>query len=223
MPSKNKKRFWTPARLAATCVVLALIAAFGAASCNMSQPDGSSGANANAPKGTSPSVTVSRGTAATAPAQPAAPVPLPAGLSDKTLSLIDGKSLKLSNYSGKVLVINVWATWCGPCRAEMPDLVKLSHEYKDKGVEVIGLATQNNDPDIDAVRDFARQMNVDYKIVYDDGSFAAPLLQAVRARGVIPQSFVISRDGRILRHFEGYSPVTTPGKMREAVDQALKE
>lgn len=150
-------------------------------------------------------------------------ISLPAELRNASLQTVDGKSLKLSDYSNKVVIVNLWATWCGPCRVEMPELVKLSKEYKARGLEVIGLTTQQNDPSVANIKSFARSQNVDYDIVWDDGSFAGPLVEAVHGRGVIPQSFLISRDGKVLMHFEGFSPTLTPTQMRRAVEAALSD
>jgi len=73
------------------------------------------------------------------------------------------------------------------------------------------------------VKEFIKKQNVDYKILWDDGSLAQPLVQIVGGRSVVPQSFVISRDGRIVKHFQGYSPLSTPALMRQAVEEALSE
>jgi thiol-disulfide isomerase/thioredoxin len=208
--------------------MLALLATIGVSSCT--QPENVSTTNApgsnTAPvKGQPPTVNSS-----TAPANTAAPpsnagavpsIPLPPALLDTPLTTIDGKTLKLSDYNGKVVVINMWATWCGPCRIETPELVKMSQEYKARGVEFIGLTTKGNDPDVEPIKQFVREEQVPYKTVWDDGRFAGPLTQAVRARAVIPQSFVISTTGSILKHFEGFNQVDTPRKLREAIEQAL--
>jgi thiol-disulfide isomerase/thioredoxin len=138
------------------------------------------------------------------------------------LTTIDGQSLKLSDYKGKVIIINLWASWCGPCRIETPELVRMSQEYKARGVEFVGLTTRQNDPDLEPIKDFVREQQVTYKTVYDDGTFAGPLSQTVRARAVIPQSYVISRDGNILKHFEGFNAEQTPRLMRQAIEQALE-
>jgi thiol-disulfide isomerase/thioredoxin len=216
------KSFWTTPRLALTFVVLALLAAFGVSSCSNSAPNGTTG-NANAPaanvaSSTKPTVTVNR----TAPAA-MVPVALPASLLEMNLTDIEGKSLKLSDYAGKVLIVNMWATWCGPCQMETPELVQLHKDYKGKGLEVIGLATAQNDPDLDAVKEFVKKQKVDYKVVYDDGSLASQLAQMAHARGVIPLSFIISRDGHLIDHLEGYSPIATPPKLRSVIDKALSE
>ena len=89
---------------------------------------------------------------------------------------------------------------------------------------VLGLATSYNERnDQSHVKEYVRAQNVPYKIIWDDGTLAAPLVQMVGAQSVIPQSFVISRDGRIVKHFQGFSPLSTPQLMRAAVEEALNE
>jgi len=106
----------------------------------------------------------------------------------------------------------------------MPELVKMSNDYKSRGLVVLGLATtynERNDPV--HVKDYIRSQNVSYKIVWDNGTLAAPLVDLVSGASVIPQSFVISRDGRIVRHFQGFNPFSTPQLMRQAIEDALNE
>jgi peroxiredoxin len=156
------------------------------------------------------------------PVKPTGPIALPSDLRDATVKTLEGSSLKLSDYDDKVVVLNIWATWCGPCRLEMPDLVKLNKEYKSRGLVVLGLATtynERNDPE--HVKEFIKNQKVDYKILWDDGTLAQTLVQIVGGRGVIPQSFVISRDGRIVKHFQGFNALSTPTLMRQAVEEAL--
>jgi glutathione peroxidase-family protein len=211
----NSQRFWTPSRLAITFVGVALVAALGFASC-ISNDETSNTATRTESARTKPSLPP-------LPANMEPPV-VPQDLRDTKVETLDGESLSLSDYANKVLVVNIWATWCGPCRMEMPELVKINNEYKSRGLVVLGLATtynEHNDPV--HVKDYVRSQNVTYKIVWDNGSLAAPLVQLVNAAQVIPQSFVISRDGHIVRHFQGFSPVSTPQLMREAIEEALND
>ena len=155
---------------------------------------------------------------------PTGPVTLSQEIRETKVKTLDGGSLKLSDYDNKVVVVNIWATWCGPCRKEMPDLVKLNQEYKSRGLVVLGLATTYNErDDPEQVKKFIKAQNVDYKILWDDGTLAGPLVQAMNGRSVIPQSFVISRDGRIVKHFSGFNPLSTPTLMRQAVEEALND
>lgn len=213
--STANNSFWTPGRIAITLIALALIVWYGIAEWSS--------------KGTQTAgVTVAKTDPKTAPAITAAPAPLVVPLSDElrntALKTLDGRSLKLSDFADKVVVLNIWATWCGPCRQEMPELVKVSNDYKDRGVVVLGLATTYNEHDDQQhVKDYIKAQNVPYQIIWDDGTLAEPLVEAVQGRSVIPQSFVISRDGRIVKHFEGFRPYSDPLSMRQAIEEALND
>ena len=153
-----------------------------------------------------------------------ASVPLSESIRETKVKTIDGGSIRLADFKNKVVVVNLWATWCGPCRMEMPDLVKLNNEYKSRGLVVLGVATTYNERDnLDGVKEFVKAQKVDYKVLWDDGTLAQPLVQSVNGRNSIPQSFVISRDGKITKHFTGFSPVSTPTLMRQAVEDALAD
>ena len=211
----STRGFWTTGRALLTLIVAAAIAVLGLSSCNSNEV-----ATNNAPA--SRAVNAPPNAAPNAP--PAAFVSLPQGVRDTKLQTLDGDALKLSDYNDKVLVVNIWATWCGPCRQEMPELVKMSNEYKARGLVVLGLATTYNEQnDAQHVKEYIRIQKIPYKIIWDDGTLATPLAQAVQARPVIPQSFVISRDGRIVKHFQGFSALSTPQLMRQAIEDALNE
>jgi len=214
--SPASKSLLTPGRIALTLVALSLLGAFGLSSCNSNEV-GTSNAPANR-------VTVNTAPNTVNNAPPVAFVALPQGVRDAKLQTLDGESVKLSDYNDKVLVVNIWATWCGPCRQEMPELVKMSNEYKSRGLVVLGLATTYNEQnDVQHVKDYINTQKIPYKIIWDDGTLATPLAQAVQARPVIPQSFVISRDGRIVKHFQGFSALSTPQLMRQAIEDALND
>lgn len=215
-----RKNFWTAGRIAVSLVALSALGALWLSSCNSNETaPPTNTVSTSATPVNSPGSTPLRNNPA-----PGAFVALPAGVRDTKLQSLDGDSFKLSDYKDKVLVVNIWATWCGPCRQEMPELVKMSNEYKARGLVVLGLATtynEQNDPV--HVKEYIRTQKVPYRIIWDDGTLAQPLLQAVQARAVIPQSFVISRDGRIVKHFQGFSPLSTPQLMRQAIEDALNE
>ena len=210
--------FWP----AVAIFLISTSASFGLAGCSSGDQTSGSGsgvassspaANTNPARSTAPSRIV-----------PAGPVTLSQEIRDTKVKTLDGGSLKLSDYDNKVVVVNIWATWCGPCRQEMPDLVKLNQEYKSRGLVVLGLATTYNErDDPEKVKQFIKTQNVDYKILWDDGALAGPLVQSVNGRSVIPQSFVISRDGKIVKHFSGFNALSTPTLMRQAVEEALND
>jgi thiol-disulfide isomerase/thioredoxin len=208
MSKNNRKQnhYLTPARIALTVVVLSLIAAFGVSSCNSTDGIGKPGP-------------ISINPAKPAPAAPGAMVTLPALVLNTELKAINGPPIKLSDYAGKVLVVNLWATWCGPCRMEIPELVKLHTEYQAKGLEVVGLSTENPEASAEGVRRFAQEFKMDYPVGWATRDVAIALMQG---RDAIPQSFVISRDGRILKRFVGFSAAATPQQLRDVIEEALK-
>jgi thiol-disulfide isomerase/thioredoxin len=193
----NKVKFWTPLRLVCTVISFGLLAAFGVSSCNSNDPP-SNPASANRPRFNTLSQPVldaeNRGT--------------------------NGAPIKLGDYSGKVLLVNLWATWCGPCRMETPELVKLNKEFKDRGVEMIGLSTEDPDASAQSVHEFVREYKVDYQIGWAKREVALALMQG---KTNIPQSFIIARDGRILKRFIGFNPQSTPAQLKQALEQALVE
>jgi len=206
-----RKPLWTPARLAFTTVVLFLVAAFGIASCSSGDerratPPVAPKASSNAP--------------ASRPPAPALLTTLPPSVADAELQAVSGKPIKLSSYAGQVLVVNLWATWCGPCRAEIPELVKLHKEFRSKGLEVVGLSTEDPDTSAEKVRNFVGDFEITYRVGWATNEVALTLMQG---RDSIPQSFVISRDGQIVKRFIGFNPTSTPPQMREAIEQALAQ
>jgi thiol-disulfide isomerase/thioredoxin len=155
--------------------------------------------------------------------QPAAPVnvpPLAASVLNTDLKDLSGKTFKLSDYAGKVVVVNLWATWCGPCRTEIPELIKLSDEYKSRGVELIGLTNEDPTDSEALVKDFVAKQKITYRIGWGDRNLEVGLMQG-DVKNVIPQSFVITGDGRVIKHFVGFNPETTPKNLRQAVELAI--
>jgi thiol-disulfide isomerase/thioredoxin len=212
----DPKSFWTPGRVVLTLAGAVLIGALGLSSCNSTETTPTSNAPANRVTNAPPKNV--------APAAPPAVVTLPTAVRDTKLQTLDGDSLKLSEFADKVVVLNLWATWCNPCRQEMPELVKMSNEYKSRGLVVLGVATTYNEQrGQDFVKEFVRANSIPYKIIWDDGTLAGPLVEAVSGKSVIPQSFVIARDGRIVKHFTGFNAYSTPQLMRQAVEDALND
>ena len=191
------KNLWTTRRIIFTLIVLMLVALFVGSSCNSNDR-----------------TTTTTTTTTTDSVYP----PLPPVVLETELRAASGSPIKLSDYSGKVLLVNLWATWCGPCRLETPELVKLHKEYQARGVEMVGLSTENPDASAQRVVDFVKAFNVDYHVGWATPEVALTLMQG---RDAIPQSFIITREGRILKRFIGFSPATTPPQLRQALEDAL--
>ncbi|MDQ1593136.1 MAG: hypothetical protein QOG71_3763 [Pyrinomonadaceae bacterium] len=212
-----EKKIWTRARLLSAALVFSLLAVALSASCNPtdSSRDGS--------KATPPDATPSA--ANTTPRQPnqppqsaqSAPTPLPAELVDATLTTLDGKSLKLSDLKGKVVVLNLWATWCGPCRREIPDFIKIQEEYAGRGLEVLGVTSEDERNTAESVNQFVKEFEINYKVVWVDAkgweAFLAP-------RYSIPQTYVLGPDGNVIQKFVGYSPQVAT-MVRDIADRTL--
>ena len=208
--AESQKPLWTPARLALTVVVLSLFATVGVSSCNSSDEPRTA-----IPSATStPTASVVR----SAPAPPVVLTTLPANVLDSELKALTGAPIKLSNYDGKVLLVNLWATWCTPCRVETPELVNLYKENRGRGLEIVGLSTENPEASAEKVRQFVQDYDVNYRIGWATPEVALTLMQG---RDAIPQSFVIGRDGRVIKRFVGFNPSSTPPLLKQAIEEAL--
>lgn len=212
--TNTQKSLWTPARIAFTLVVLSLLAAFGVSSCSSSDEKRTNPPAVVTNNSRNPNAPAARN------APPALMTTLPAAVADAEMRAVSGSPIKLSNYAGKVLIVNLWATWCGPCRQETPELVKLHKEFRSQGLEVVGLSTEDPDDSAEKVREFVHNYNVDYRVGWSGQQVAIALMQG---RDAIPQSFVIARDGRVLKRFVGFNRLVTPDQIREAVQEALND
>lgn len=114
-----------------------------------------------------------------------------------SLKDLKGKRARLSDYKGKVVLVNFWATWCAPCRAEMPDLVRWQNEYKDQGLQIIGI-TYPPYRTIQ-VREAARRLKINYPILFGTDEVAA----LYDAGEVLPFTVIIDRDGNIRDRIKG--------------------
>ncbi len=112
----------------------------------------------------------------------------------------EGKQVSFAEYSkGKPVLVNFWATWCGPCIAETPDLVALSDEYKSRGALVIGISTDRDDDALNLVSEFTKEKNVTYPIVIDNGE----LEEAFGGVRGYPTSFYIDKNGKVVKKLLG--------------------
>lgn len=115
---------------------------------------------------------------------------------DFTLTDINGQPLRLSDYKGKVVLLDFWATWCAPCRSEIPKFVEWQKQYGPKGLQVIGISM---DDDAKPVPAFMQQFGINYPVAVGDAKLAD------QYGGVLglPVNFVIGRDGQIHQKYVG--------------------
>ena len=149
-------------------------------------------------------------------AHPAPPTTTPAA--KKTLDIfnlslpdLDNKPRKLSDWRGKILVVNFWASWCGPCRDEMPEFMQLQNQYRDKGVQFVGIAADNPQ----AAADFARKLGINYPVLQGEETALEMMPLAGNNFGGLPYTFISNREGKIV--------ATAPGRIsKKRLEAALQ-
>jgi len=127
---------------------------------------------------------------------------------DFTLVSLEGDMFTLSDLRGKVILLNFWATWCYPCKIEIPDLNKLQEKYQDKGFDVVGITLTSGSPG--QISKFAEEWGMNYKVLTDiEGKYETEKVtnNYGQATGVpisgVPTSFIIDRDGYIVKTYIG--------------------
>ena len=215
---RSQATVWTLQRLLSVAASLVLICVLAIVSYNIGDlvpvatattpPQVNTNANLSAPT-SAPVVTDA----------PPAWTDLPPEVAMAPLKDANGAPFKLADFFGKVVVVNFWATWCGPCRREIPELIKVHKEFQSRGVEIIGLTNEDPGASAEKVRKFMQDFQIDYRIGWIPGLIAAPLMQG---RTAIPQIFIISPDARIVKRFVGFSPANTSTELKQALEEALK-
>jgi thiol-disulfide isomerase/thioredoxin len=122
---------------------------------------------------------------------------------DWQLSDVNGNPLKLSDFKGKVVVLDFWATWCPPCRAEIPGLVALQKKYADQGLSVIGVSLDEQGPAV--VKPFMQRFAINYPVVMGNEK----ILADYGGISAIPTTFVIDREGNVVAAHQGYTDQAT--------------
>jgi thiol-disulfide isomerase/thioredoxin len=130
-----------------------------------------------------------------------------------TLKNLRGRTARLSDYKDKVVLINLWATWCAPCLAEMPELVKLQKEHGSRGLQVIGVTYPNDRRS--SVRSMVRKFELNYPVL-----FGTPeLLDAYQIGEILPVTIIVDRNGKIRDRILG---IIEPEDFREKVAPLLE-
>ncbi len=130
-----------------------------------------------------------------------------------SLSTLTGEKLNLSDYRGKVVLLDFWATWCGPCTEEIPHFVELQNQYRDQGFQIIGVSMDDSP---EPVREFYRQFKMNYPVVMGDAK-TGELFGGVLG---LPIAFLIGRDGRIYSKHIGATDIATLDREIKAQLQA---
>ncbi len=132
-----------------------------------------------------------------------------------SLKNLDGESVRLSQQNGQIVLVNFWATWCGPCRAEMPSLTKLAHTYGDRGVRFLAINTDDVDDQLSEIDAFVSRLPALRPYVL----LGIPEVGAAYAVRSIPTLYVVDRRGNILTSFSGQA---SEDDLRALIEEALR-
>ena len=142
---------------------------------------------------------------------------LPEKVLHRRIRTLDNNHFRLADFQGKVIVLNFWATWCGPCRREVPEYEEVRRDFVGRNVEFIALTT--DDPgDMDKVNKFVRKTGFGFLLGWADREIARTLMNG---QGSIPQTLVIDTNGNFIDHYIGYSP-GQGRRLRQALENALR-
>ena len=117
---------------------------------------------------------------------------------DFTVKDLKGREISLSNYSGKVVFLNFWATWCAPCKAEIPDFIEAYKQYKDKGMEIIGISVDRISPK--SVLKFVEKYKINYPVVMGTDK----IQKDYEPGPYVPTTIIIDQEGKIRHRHIGY-------------------
>ncbi|HEV7701303.1 MAG TPA: TlpA disulfide reductase family protein [Pyrinomonadaceae bacterium] len=181
--------------------------------CGGGQPANNATANTNASNANSASM-------ANATEYP----PLASALADAEFENLDGTKFKTSDKKGEVVLLNIWGIWCGPCRAEMPELIALQDKYRSQGLEIVGLNIGDEDGGLepmDAIKKFADAMKLNYTIARSPRE-STQQYYAVTKKSVVPQNILIDRKGRLRGVFSGAGSSVYQA-LRDTIDKVVNE
>ena len=144
---------------------------------------------------------------------------LPESTWERQIKALDDKNFRLADFHGKVVVINIWASWCGPCRREIPEYEKVRKSYTKGDVVFIGLTMEDPRYESARVQRFVREVGFGFRLGWADRELAIALTNGKRS---IPQTLVIDQEGRIVSHWDGYAPGRSGDRLDQTIKQALK-
>jgi thiol-disulfide isomerase/thioredoxin len=127
---------------------------------------------------------------------------------------LDGETFRLADHRGQVVVLNFWATWCPPCRAEIPGFIRLQNEFREDGVVFVGVALDEEGAEV--VEPYSRQRGINYPVLLDRGAVA----RQFDGGRVVPTTLLIDRSGRIRFRHEG---LLLAGALRPALAELAAE
>jgi peroxiredoxin len=133
---------------------------------------------------------------------------------DFTLKDADGKPVRLSDFRGKVVLLDFWATWCGPCKIEIPWFVEMQRSNRDRGFEVLGVAM--DDEGWEVVKPFITSIGVNYRVMVGDD----PTAQSYGGVDALPTTFLIDRSGKIAAVHIG---LTSKKEFQDGIEQLLQD
>jgi cytochrome c biogenesis protein CcmG/thiol:disulfide interchange protein DsbE len=128
-----------------------------------------------------------------------------------TLQDADGKTVQLSDFKGKVVLLDFWATWCGPCKIEIPWFIEFQRKYKDRGFTVLGVSMDDGWP---IVKEFAQEFKMNYPVVLGNDELG----QAYGGVEVLPTTFIIDKQGRIINVHMG---LVSKDEMEKQIEDLL--
>lgn len=135
---------------------------------------------------------------------------------DFTLRSIEGKEVKLSDYRGKVVMVNFWATWCGPCKVEMPHLDKMDKDFEAQGFEVISISTDDARAS-SKVKPLIKRGGFGFTVLLDKDTSVVSQYNPAKT---LPYNVLIDKEGNIYKVYQGYNPGDEK-EMRHDVEQLL--
>ncbi|HIB14285.1 MAG TPA: TlpA family protein disulfide reductase [Candidatus Marinimicrobia bacterium] len=143
---------------------------------------------------------------------------------DFTLTAMNDSMYTLSKLEGKVVLINFWATWCGPCRMEIPEFNEMHKSYHEKGLEILGISVSDNKKQL---KNFAKSFAVDYPLLYGGAREMNKIMKDYGGVYAVPSSFLVGKNGNIVWSYPGailknYDPQTFATLVYE-IEKELKK